>query len=267
MNVYISTDMEGTAGVVGWDQVMPGKSGYEQTRQLQIREVNSAIEGAIRAGAERVLVADLHCGGHNFPLNLLHSEAEFYTGSRPPYTRFPCMEEGFDLLFCIGYHAMANVPGAILSHTMSGVYMWIKLNGREIGELAMDALWAGLHNVGVGMVSGDAALCGEARELLGPDVETAQVKRGMSRYGGLIIAPERAAELIWNAAENAVKKAAGHKPTPLREVAPYTIEMELESQELTEKKLSLIAEAERTGPRTIAVSGNDLNQLMFDVLV
>ena len=267
MRVYISTDMEGTAGVVNWDQVTPGKPEYERTRLLQIAEVNAAIDGALEAGAERVFVADLHYSGHNFPAEHLHPEGEFYMGKHPPYTRFPCIEEGFDLMLCIGYHAMANVPEAILSHTMSGVYMYIALNGKEIGELAMDALWAGLHDVGVGMVSGGSAVCAEAKNLLGPDVQTAEVKRGMSRFGGVFMSPEKARVLIRESAAAAVRKARQNKPSPLKLDPPYTLEMELESQELTEKKLSLIAEAERTGTRSVALTGDDLNRLMFDILV
>lgn len=267
MRVYISTDMEGTAGVIKWEQVMPGNPEYEKTRLRQIAEINAAVEGALSAGAERVLVADLHYGGCNFPPESFHPEAEYYMGDRPAHTRFPCINEGFEQMFCIGYHAMAHTPGAILSHTMTGAhYMAFRINGIEMGELGMDALWAGLHDVGVGMVSGGAGVCREAREMLGEHVETAEVKRGFSRFGGVLIAPEKACGLIRDAAARAVTRAGDVLPSPFRLDPPYRLELDMASQEITEGKLHKVPGAVLKGKTTICIEGDDLNVLLFDIL-
>jgi len=67
MRVLISADMEGTAGVAIWEQVMPpdlarrpAPAEYEWARTLMVNEVNAAIEGARAAGATEVIVNDSH---------------------------------------------------------------------------------------------------------------------------------------------------------------------------------------------------------------
>ena len=64
MKVLISADMEGTCGVVSWVQVMPPEVGeqpssqteYDRARLRMTREVNAAVEGALAAGADEVIV-------------------------------------------------------------------------------------------------------------------------------------------------------------------------------------------------------------------
>ena len=60
MKIFISSDMEGTAGVVDWDQVVMGGHQYDYYCGLLTKEINAAIEGAMRAGATEFLVNDSH---------------------------------------------------------------------------------------------------------------------------------------------------------------------------------------------------------------
>jgi D-amino peptidase len=60
MKVFVSTDMEGTAGVVDWAQCLPGEPEYDVYRRLLLAEVNAAIDGALDAGATEFLVNDSH---------------------------------------------------------------------------------------------------------------------------------------------------------------------------------------------------------------
>ena len=55
MKVFISSDMEGTAGVVDWAQCLaPAAREYQYYRGLLQDEVNAAIEGAHRGRRRRV---------------------------------------------------------------------------------------------------------------------------------------------------------------------------------------------------------------------
>src|SRR2546427_4215662 len=64
MRVYISVDMEGIAGVVHESQTDPTTPAfaaeYGRFRRLMTAEANAAVEGALAAGATRVLVNDSH---------------------------------------------------------------------------------------------------------------------------------------------------------------------------------------------------------------
>jgi D-amino peptidase len=89
MKVLISADMEGTCGVTSWVQVMPPEYGsqpsslaeYERARLRLTREVNAAVEGALAAGAEEVIVNESHNGMRNLIPEELHESVRFITGS------------------------------------------------------------------------------------------------------------------------------------------------------------------------------------------
>ncbi|OJV24722.1 MAG: hypothetical protein BGO26_19455 [Actinobacteria bacterium 69-20] len=47
MQVYISVDMEGIAGIAIMDQVVRGGHGYPRAQQLMTAETNAAISGTV----------------------------------------------------------------------------------------------------------------------------------------------------------------------------------------------------------------------------
>jgi hypothetical protein len=53
MKVFISSDIEGTAGIVDWQQVRASGTDCELGRRLLTDEVNAAIDGALRLGRRR----------------------------------------------------------------------------------------------------------------------------------------------------------------------------------------------------------------------
>ena len=55
MKVFISSDMEGTAGITDWQQCTGDGPEAAAGRRLLLAEVNAAIEGAIAAGASEIL--------------------------------------------------------------------------------------------------------------------------------------------------------------------------------------------------------------------
>jgi D-aminopeptidase len=174
MRVYISVDMEGVAGVVHQDQtdpVDPRHAGeYNRFRRLMPGEANAAIEGALAAGASAVLVNDSHWLMRNLLAEELHPAAELLSGGPKLRSMVEGVELGFDAALFVGYHARAGAPHAIIDHTYTSRVHEARLNGRPVGELAINAALAGTYGVPVAMVSGDLALAAEASELLGPGV-------------------------------------------------------------------------------------------------
>ncbi len=65
MNVYISVDMEGVAGVNHPNPTDSAHARYPAAVELMIDETNAAIEGALAAGAEEILVNDSHGSMYN----------------------------------------------------------------------------------------------------------------------------------------------------------------------------------------------------------
>ncbi len=178
MKIYIMTDMEGVAGVVSsTDYCAPDSRYYEVGRELTTLETNAAIEGAMAAGASEFLVVDGHGHGAINPL-LLHPAARLLTG-RPMGYPFGC-DATFGAAFVVGQHAKANVDGGHLAHSGSFNVEDQVVNGRSLGELGVNMLFAAYFGVPTVLVTGDRACCDEALELV-PEMEVVAVKEGLKR--------------------------------------------------------------------------------------
>ena len=182
MKVFISVDFEGATGVSHWDDVIPGKPRYEYNRKFITKDVNSAIEGALEAGCNEIIVNDVHdmVGSTNILLDELPPEATLLTGYQGK--KNPLMEgidNSFDASFLIGYHSRAGTDASVMSHTMllSVLDFWV--NDVAVGETGLAAVQAGYYDVPVKLVVGDDKVGLEAKQLLG-NVETVSVKKSLS---------------------------------------------------------------------------------------
>src|SRR5436190_1999282 len=108
--------MEGIAGVVHESQTDPADPAhaaeYGRFRRLMTGEANAAIEGALAAGADRVLVNDSHWRMMNLLAEELHPAAELLSGGPKARSMMEGVELGFDAALFVGYHAMAGTGHA-----------------------------------------------------------------------------------------------------------------------------------------------------------
>jgi D-amino peptidase len=201
MRVFISSDIEGTAGIVDWQQVRASGADYELGRRLLTDEVNAAIDGAARAGATQFLVNDSHSTMQNIRPNALHHNASYLSGRhKPRQAQAPVHDGGprrtFDAVFMVAYHGSVGAEHAILSHTHNPLAVWeARLNGTAVGESALNALVALHHRVPVVLITGDDATAEEAQPFL-PGVEAVVVKRSITRFAAESLHPNRACKLI-----------------------------------------------------------------------
>lgn len=207
MKVFVSADLEGVAGVVHSAQM-----DQDKVKRLMTQEVNAAIEGALEAGAEEVLVNDSHGAMRNIMLEELHEGAELIIGSPKPLSMMQGIDESFDAALFIGYHAKRGSYLGVLEHTYhGGVVSDIAINGRQMGEVGINAALAGYFNVPVVLVTGDRAVVEEAKSLLG-DVEVAMVKEGVGRFAARCLSPSKAQRLIKEKAFKALSRLGSFKP-------------------------------------------------------
>ena len=55
--VFIAADIEGITGYVDWPEKPPEELWF---REQMTAEVNASIEGALDAGADKIIVSDIH---------------------------------------------------------------------------------------------------------------------------------------------------------------------------------------------------------------
>ncbi|MEP6688745.1 MAG: M55 family metallopeptidase [Gemmatimonadales bacterium] len=260
MRVYISVDMEGVAGVVHEDQtdpIDPRHAGeYNRFRRLMTAEANAAIEGALAAGADYVLVNDSHWLMRNLLAEELHPAAELLSGGTKARSMMEGVDLGFDAALCVGYHARAGVGHAVIDHTYTSRVHEARLNGRPVGELAINAALAGTFDVPVALVSGDQALAAEAQDLLGPAVETVIVKHAVGRFAARSVSPATACGLI----RDGVIAALGRAHAPFRLVTPVRLEVDFAETQMADMA-ELVPASVRTAGRTVAFSHQDYREV------
>ena len=259
MRVHVISDMEGVAGIVKWQQTTGGEKPYDEGRVLYTEEINAAVRGAKAAGATEILVMDCHGAGGAYDFNslvpeLLDPACEYVVQQEwTEYTAF--LESGCDAALFVGMHAMAGTADGVLSHTVSGqAWQNLRFNGRLVGETGINAALCGNWGIPVLLVTGDRAVCTEARELLGERLTTVEVKEGLGRSSARMQTPARARQLIEEGARRAL--------SDLKSVAPYDPgrPCEIEIDFTTPDRLQEYAHrqgVELTGPRSIVVRGDD----------
>lgn len=224
MRIYIMTDLEGVAGVLDHDNwCRPGSSYYETAKKFLTLEVNAAVRGFLKAGADGIVVADGHGPGGIAP-NLLDERVEVQRGW--PEAPWPLgLDKTFDACAWVGQHAKSNTLHAHMAHTQSFGYLDLSVNGVSIGEfgqLAMCASELGIRSI---FGSGDLAFTKEAQDLV-PGIETVAVKRGLQSGSGEDLAreeyekwnlaavhlhPAKARDLIEQGARRALERAGKAK--------------------------------------------------------
>ena len=207
MKVFISTDFEGVAGIVDWDQIMVGSSDYEMGRRLLLGELNAAIDGALAAGATEFVVNDSHSSMRNLPPDLLNGSASLITGKHKPMYMMEGLDSSFDAIIFLGYHGSVGASQSVLSHTYNPRAIWeARINGEIVGESALNALVAAHYGVPIVLVTGDQVTAAEAHQLNPPPV-CVEVKRSISRYASESLHPEVARKLIYEGARHALSDA------------------------------------------------------------
>jgi D-amino peptidase len=247
IKVYISVDLEGISGLNGDDQMSPGQPEYGRARKLMAEDANAAIRGAFEAGATEVLVNDSHGGQRNLLPEDLDPRARLISHSFKRYGMMEGLDESFDAIIFVGYHAKADSPRGLFAHTGSGVVRDLQLNGRSVGEGGMNAALAAWYGVPVVAVSGDDVAVAEVKESVS-SVQTVTVKRAINSRAVELKPLLQARREIQEAARNGV---AGAKKTPRQRQGPYRVQMRYRNFTYPEVATAF-REIELVAPDTVA---------------
>lgn len=248
MQVYISADIEGVAGVVAPSQGQAGHPDHEKARLLMTREVNALIEGLIEGGATEVLVNDSHGQMTNLLPELMHPAAELILGKPKPMNMACGLDGGFDRLCLLGHHSRAGAEG-VLAHTTNGfAFAELRVNGAPIGEPAIYGLHAAELGVPLALVSGDDATRVENAALF-PEAEFVVVKHALGQRAARQVSVARAHDLLRSAGRRAASRRDWPAPTPPE--GPFRAEFDVTKAVLADQ-FAVLPPAIRTGPMTVA---------------
>ena len=263
MKIFVSTDMEGTAGVVDWEQCRPSGPDYPYYRDLLQAEVNAAIEGAIEGYAEGApdpsdiafLVNDSHGRMANLRPDTLSGRARYLSGRHKPLYMMQGLDASFDAVFFVSYHGSMATSSA-LSHTYNpAAISEVQLNGSVAGESAINALVALGHGVPVLLITGDDTTAAEIAPFC-PAIHSAVVKTSVSRFAADSLHPEDARESIRAAAHRAVARLS--EAALPRIDLPATLTVRFRNPDLAEMATWITGVVQdRTDPTVVHLDDDD----------
>lgn len=205
MKLFISSDMEGTAGICAWPETDIGGFDYAHYAKQMTKEVAAACQGALDGGATEIVVKDAHDSARNINPEALPKGVSIHRGwAKTPECMMAGIEKGCHAAAMTGYHNAAHGDGNPLAHTMNGKIQYLKMNGTYCSEFQINAYTAAYYKVPVIFLSGDLALCESAKMLI-PEITTVAVSEGFGE-GSLSMHPLTAIEQIREGMKQAVLK-------------------------------------------------------------
>jgi D-amino peptidase len=258
MKLFLSTDFEGTSGIVAWEQIIEGNAEYEQGRKLLTDEVNAVITGALDAGATEFVVNDAHHYMRNLHPQDLNGKATLITGKHKPLYMMEGLDASFDGVCFVSYHGSIGAERAILSHTYNPGAVWeVRINGEVVGESGINALVAAHYGVPIIFVSGDEATAQEA-QVVAPNAEKVVVKQSLGRFAAAHMHPTVACELLREGAARAVRDLKKMRPPEF--TMPVSLEITFLVADMAEMAL-WVRGVERVAPRTVRLMNESLLDL------
>lgn len=254
MKIFISTDMEGTAGVVDWSQCIPGNPEYGYYRELLQNEVNASIKGAMAAGATEFLINDSHSSMQNLRPHSLEGNARYLSGKHKPMYMMQGLDSSFDAIFFVSYHGSMSSEASVLSHTYNPrAIADITLNGNVVSEAGINSLIAQAYGVPIVLVTGDEITETETK-IWSPGVKAAVVKKSITRFAADSMHPNQACDLIFEKAKEATTSIKSI-PAPSIKL-PATIEITFHNNDFADMA-TWIPGTVKTGVKKVSLTDAD----------
>jgi D-amino peptidase len=255
MRVLVSVDMEGIAGVVDPEDIVPGGAPYERHRAQLTAEASAAVRGVFAYDPDaQVLVSEAHAKYRNLLPGQLDRRAELLRGTPKPDGMMSGLDQDIDAALFIGYHGKAGTARSVLAHTISGaVIADVRCDGRSLGELGLNAALAAHRGVPAVLVSGDDTVAAEAADVV-PGMHAVVVKRALGARAAASLHPDEACERI----EAEVPKALADRDSvrPPRFDGPVVLEVDVRRGRQAEHAL-LVPGMELAAPRTLRYPAAD----------
>ncbi|MHB8148045.1 MAG: M55 family metallopeptidase [Vulcanimicrobiaceae bacterium] len=249
MRLYISCDMEGTAGICSWMQVDPSDvHEYPLYRRYMTREVRAAIEGARAFAPAEVLVNDSHWDMRNLLWDELPEDVRVISGSLKPHSMMEGANAPFDAAFFTGYHAKIGDVNGALAHTYNNNVLYnVTINGVRCSEAILNAALLGANGIPLVLITGDRTIVEETTAAM-PWVTGVIVKDAVGYYSANSMTPTAACDAIRSGAGEAMRRISSARVFTF--AAPIELLIETAGVEHADF-IELLPAFERIGGRTV----------------
>ncbi len=161
MNIYISFDMEGIAGIHRFSDEFKRTGAYLEAIHAHLQAVIDGIRQSPKNDeVETITISDSHGDGKNLDyltLSKMDERIELVSG----YPRNEYMMSGLDrhdIIFFLGYHASGGHHLANMDHAYSTAFHRVSINGIKCSEAMINQIYAKEKHVPVGLIIGDSGL-------------------------------------------------------------------------------------------------------------
>ncbi|HEY9225553.1 MAG TPA: M55 family metallopeptidase [Gemmatimonadaceae bacterium] len=215
LKVFVSVDMEGISGIGTGAMTNANGKDYQLGRRLMTDEVNAVVAAIFqRSATAQVLVND----SHGDMQNLLHTEldprVQYIQGAVKPVGMVAGLDSSFDAVIFLGYHARAGTANGFLAHTGTGSVKGLWINGMEVGEGELNALYAGAFGVPVILAAGDSLAVEQIAKATGAEVVT--TKYAVTPQSARLIHPQVVRERLAAATGRALGRIDTPAAKPMR---------------------------------------------------
>lgn len=259
MKVFISADIEGTAGITSWDETIRGEAGWREFREIMTDEVIAACEGARAAGATEVVIKDAHDSGQNLLVARLPDYARVIRSwSGHPDGMMFGLDASFDAAIYTGYHSRAGTEANPLAHTSNLKISCLYLNGKPASEFTVNALCAALYGVPSVFIAGDVGICAEAGAEIPGGMVTVETMEGFGP-ATRSITPKAAQQKIREGVERALRR---DNKTRLPSVkGPWEVRIEF-TNPVTAYQSSWYPGVRADGDRSVTFAAEDFFEIL-----
>lgn len=226
LRVFISVDMEGIGGVGTPAMTSTDGKDYATARELMTSEVNAVAAAVLERGPADILVNDSHGDMQNVLHTQLDPRVRYLQGNIKPFGMVQGLDSTFDAVIFVGFHARAGTADAFLAHTGSGAIAGLWVNGTEVGEGGLNALFAGSLGVPVIAASGDSAFTVEIRAMI-PGVHTVATKTAVGLRSALLLHPDVVRARLQENVRSALDDRARIKPLAMS--GPVTVRLRFDT--------------------------------------
>ncbi|HOO32823.1 MAG TPA: M55 family metallopeptidase [Thermotogota bacterium] len=269
MKLFVSTDMEGVSGVASWSE-MNRDSRYGDWLNSELGWILDEMmtHHDFDEQLTEMTICDSHARGENIPFgNLPDPRITYIRGYPRPYYMMQGLDATYDAVLLIGYHARIGAFGGGMDHSYSSSCIYnIRINDRTVGETEINAMYAGLFDVPVVMISGDDVLEKEMVEYYGEEMLFVRTKEGIGRYAAKMYHPETIEKAYREQTAALIRRFEENRGFEIKKPDKQTVlEVDLVNTVIADA-LSVVPGLERIEGRTVRYSSENYSDVFQMIL-